>query len=131
MTLMENFRDFQLGPDPFGRTWHVLFKYLQTGISIRHSDSVDVCFVLENGEEKLQTVIVLHHADLRGVCEAHGPPDKRYVVLAPGRLQAALCDRNRGRYREGIPARHPAGDCRSTMRRYRSGKKQWVKTHAA
>jgi hypothetical protein len=61
---MENFRDFQLGPDPFGRTWHVLFKYLQTGISIRHSDSVDVCFVLESGDEKLQRVIVLNHADV-------------------------------------------------------------------
>ncbi|MDQ1468547.1 MAG: hypothetical protein QOJ99_27 [Bryobacterales bacterium] len=61
---MENFRDFQLGPDPFGRTWHVLFKYLQTGISIRHSDSVDVCFVLESGDEKFQRVIVLNHPDL-------------------------------------------------------------------
>jgi hypothetical protein len=64
ITVMENFRDFQLGPDPFGRTWHVLFKYLQTGISIRHSDSVDVCFLLESGDEKLKRVIVLNHADL-------------------------------------------------------------------
>ena len=61
---MENFRDFEIGPDPFGRTWHALFKYLQTGISIRHSDSVDVCFVLESGEERLQRVVVLQHAEL-------------------------------------------------------------------
>ena len=54
MNSMENFRDFQMGPDPFGRTWHALFKYLQTGISIRHSDSVDVCFVLESGEERAE-----------------------------------------------------------------------------
>ena len=50
---MENFRDFQLGPDPFGRTWHALFIYLQTGSSIRPpSDSeYDVCFVIESGDE--------------------------------------------------------------------------------
>ena len=69
MAVMENFRDFQIGPDPFGRTWHVLFKYLQTGISIRHSDSVDVCFVLENGEEKMKRVVVLPHPDLLAYCK--------------------------------------------------------------
>lgn len=62
---MENFRDFQIGPDPFGQTWHVLFKYLQTGISIRHSDSVDVRFVLDNGTEQTQKTVVLPHADIR------------------------------------------------------------------
>ncbi len=65
MTLMENFRDFNAGPDPFGRTWHAMFKYLQVGISIRHSDSIDVCYVLDNGEERLQKIIVIQHADLR------------------------------------------------------------------
>jgi hypothetical protein len=62
---MENFRDFNVGPDPFGRTWHVLFKYLQTAISIRHSDSVDVCFILETEGEKMLRTIVVPHADLR------------------------------------------------------------------
>src|ERR1035437_7536041 len=67
---MENFRDFQLGPDPFGRTWHALFKYLQTGISIRHSDSVDVCFVIESGsgeegEARAQKTVVLSHPGIR------------------------------------------------------------------
>lgn len=69
---MENFRDFQLGPDPFGRTWHVLFKYLQTGISIRHADSVDVCFVIESGEEKAAKVIVLSHPELREFAKKSG-----------------------------------------------------------
>jgi hypothetical protein len=70
---MENFRDFRIGPDPFGRTWHALFKYLQTGISIRHSDSVDVCFVLDNGEdEKMRRVVVIPHADLRTYAERTG-----------------------------------------------------------
>lgn len=72
MSVMENFRDFEIGPDPFGRTWHAQFKYLQTGISIRHSDSVDVCFVLDNGEEKMKRVVVLHHADLLAYCKRSG-----------------------------------------------------------
>lgn len=62
---MENFREFEAGPDPFGRTWHAQFKYLQTGISIRHSDSVDVRYVLDNGEEQLQKTIVIQNADIR------------------------------------------------------------------
>ena len=65
---MENFRDFQVGPDPFGRTWRALFKYLQTGISIRHADTVDVCFVLdsaESGEPEQQKIVALSHPELR------------------------------------------------------------------
>lgn len=69
---MENFRDFQLGPDPFGRTWHVRFKYLQTGISIRHSDSVDVCFILESGGETAHKVVVLSHPELREFAKRTG-----------------------------------------------------------
>jgi hypothetical protein len=69
---MENFRDFHIGPDPFGQTWHVLFKYLQTGISIRHSDSVDVRFVLDNGTEKMQKTVVLQHPDVREYAQRTG-----------------------------------------------------------
>lgn len=69
---MENFRDFEAGPDPFGRTWHVLFKYLQTGISIRHSDSIDVRFVLDNGDEQMQKTIVIQHADIRAFAQRTG-----------------------------------------------------------
>lgn len=65
MEKMENFRDFEAGPDPFGRKWHVLFKFLQTAISIRHSDSVDVRFILSSGDENMQKTIVLQNADLR------------------------------------------------------------------
>jgi hypothetical protein len=62
---MENFRDFDAGVDPFGRRWHAQFKYLQTGISIRHSDSVDVRYVLDNGEEQVQKTVVIPNADIR------------------------------------------------------------------
>jgi dsRNA-specific ribonuclease len=70
--MMENFRDFTAGPDPFGRTWHILFKYLQTGISIRHSDSVDVRFVLDNGEEQIQKTVVIPHAEIRAFGQSSG-----------------------------------------------------------
>jgi hypothetical protein len=58
-------RRFSAGPDPFGRTWEVEFRWLQTGISIRHSDTVDVKFVVwTEGEPKHEKVIALMHPDL-------------------------------------------------------------------
>ncbi len=64
MNAMENFRQFEAGPDPFGRTWRVEFKWLQTAISLRHSDTVDVKFVLHDGDTRLQKTIALPHLDL-------------------------------------------------------------------
>jgi len=71
---MENFRDFEAGPDPFGRKWHAQFKYLQTGISIRHSDTVDVRYVLDNGEEQIQKTVVIQNADIRAYGKRTGRP---------------------------------------------------------
>jgi hypothetical protein len=62
--MIQNFRHFQAGPDPFGRTWQVDFLWLQTAISIRHSDSVDVKFLLSSGDIKVEKVIALRHPDL-------------------------------------------------------------------
>ena len=67
---MENYRKFQAGPDPFGRIWNAEFQWLQTAISIRHSDSVDVKFVIwtdgANGdaEPRQERVVALMHPDL-------------------------------------------------------------------
>lgn len=61
---MLNFRQFEVGPDPFGRKWQVLFKWLQTAISLRHSDTVDVKFVLESDGTRMQKQIAMPHADL-------------------------------------------------------------------
>lgn len=62
---MENYRKFQAGPDPFGRKWDVEFRWLQTGISIRHADTVDVKFeAAPQGEPKSEKVIALVHPDL-------------------------------------------------------------------
>ncbi|MBM3814506.1 MAG: hypothetical protein FJW20_23010 [Acidimicrobiia bacterium] len=59
--MIDNFREFQAGPDPFGLNWRVTFVWQQTGISIRHSDSVDVKFVIDDGEVKEEKVIALMH----------------------------------------------------------------------
>jgi len=62
---MLNYRQFEAGPDPFGRKFQVYFKWLQTAISLRHADTVDVKFLLEdeNGGQTGKT-IALPHADL-------------------------------------------------------------------
>jgi hypothetical protein len=77
---MESFRRFQAGPDPFGRTWEVEFRWLQTGISIRHADTVDVKFIVwtedgdEQREEKQEKVIALPHPDLLALSSRNGHP---------------------------------------------------------
>lgn len=110
-------RLFQAGPDPFGRMWNVQFRWLQTGISIRHADTVDVKFwVSLNGaspEENLpeEKVIALPHpellkltnngrelndplcmrlaaAHLRHMIETSEDMDKTLVTLRPEELAA-------------------------------------------
>src|ERR1700679_1004978 len=70
-----NFRRFQAGPDPFHRTWEVEFRWLQTGISIRHADTVDVKFVVwTEGEPKQEKVIALSHPGLLALSARVGHP---------------------------------------------------------
>ncbi len=70
---MLNFREFEAGPDPFGRKFRVLFKWLQTAISLRHADTVDVKFVLEDdGGHKTEKTIALPHPDLMLVARETG-----------------------------------------------------------
>ena len=61
---MRNFRQFELGPDPFGRKWQVSFKWLQTAISLRHSDTVDAKFLLQSEDIRVEKQIAMPHADL-------------------------------------------------------------------
>lgn len=61
---MLNFRDFPAGPDPFGRTFHVLLKWIQTAISIRHSDTVDVKFILSSDDTRAEKTIAMQHSEL-------------------------------------------------------------------
>lgn len=63
--MLDNFRKFKAGPDPFGRTWDVEFRWQQTGISIRHADTVDVKFeAAPDGEPHSERVIALQHPAL-------------------------------------------------------------------
>jgi hypothetical protein len=72
---MENFRRFQTEPDPFDRVWDVEFMWLQTGISIRHADTVDVKFAVStSGEERMEKVIALNHPDLLQLCRRMDRP---------------------------------------------------------
>lgn len=70
---MFSFRQFEAGPDPFGRKFQVLFKWLLTAISIRNSDTVDVKFVLvDEQESRTEKTIALPHADLLHVFRETG-----------------------------------------------------------
>ena len=59
--MIENYRNFQTGPDAFGATWQIEFRWQQNGISIRHSDTVDVKFFLSDGTQPEEKVIALPH----------------------------------------------------------------------
>ncbi|MBV8816904.1 MAG: hypothetical protein JO022_01035 [Acidobacteriaceae bacterium] len=73
--MIENYRRFETGPDPFGRTWKVEFRWLQTGISIRHADTVDVKFEVETeGEPREERVIAMQHLDLLQLSSKTGHP---------------------------------------------------------
>jgi hypothetical protein len=89
---MLNFRQFEVGPDPFGRKWQVLFKWLQTAISLRHSDTVDVKFVLESDGTIMQKQIAMPHADLVALSKRTGRPmtDSWCSRLAAAHLKAMV-----------------------------------------
>jgi hypothetical protein len=63
-------RLFEAGPDPFGRMWKVQFRWLQTGISIRHADTVDVkFFVTPDGGGTEEKVVALPHQVLLDITD--------------------------------------------------------------
>jgi hypothetical protein len=69
--MMLNFRQFEAGPDPFGRKFQVLFKWLQTAISLRHSDTIDVKFILTSEDgASIEKTIAIPDADLRRAAAA-------------------------------------------------------------
>ena len=71
--MLENFRQFEAGPDPFGRKWKAHLRWLQTGISIRHADTVDVKFgVSVDGEPFDERVIALSHPALLALSKSTG-----------------------------------------------------------
>lgn len=66
-------RLFEAGPDPFGRMWKVQFRWLQTAISIRHADTVDVkFFVTPEGGATEEKIVALPHPALLDLTSAPG-----------------------------------------------------------
>jgi hypothetical protein len=89
----DNFRRFQAGPDPFGRLWEVEFRWLQTGISIRHADTVDVKFQLwTEGEPRQEKVLALPHPALLALSRetGHDLTDPWCLKLAATHLIAMI-----------------------------------------
>jgi hypothetical protein len=74
MNLMRNFRQFEAGPDSFGRMWWIEFKWLQTAISLRHSDTVDVKFVLRDESTRAEKTVAMQHLDLLELSKKAGRP---------------------------------------------------------
>lgn len=130
MALMENYRDFEIGPDPFGRTWHVLFKYLQTGISIRHADSVDVCFLAGADGETLKRVVVLSHPELLAYTKKKGIvlSDTWCSRLAAFKLRHAI---ENGEDMEKDYLVVSAAEIDRFDYALRKWEAEWLKTHAA
>ncbi|MGD0499518.1 MAG: hypothetical protein ABSC23_13900 [Bryobacteraceae bacterium] len=79
---MLTFREFEAGPDPFGRKYRVLLKWLQTAISLRHADAVDTKFILsdENGARIERTVSLPHAALLQTSAETGRPMDDAWCA---------------------------------------------------
>jgi hypothetical protein len=72
--MLKNFRHFKAGPDPFGRVWQADLLWLQTAVAIRHSDSVDVKFLLSDGETRKEKVIALDNSALLDLSRKTGRP---------------------------------------------------------
>ena len=70
--MSDTLREFQAGPDPAGRVWTVRFVWLQTAISIRTADAIDVKFLISDGEIAEEKVIALPHPLLRDHAKSNG-----------------------------------------------------------
>src|ERR1700687_3214496 len=91
--MLENSRRFEAGPDPFGRTWEVEFRWLQTGISIRHADTIDVKFVVwARDEPKQEKVLALPHPALLTLSRktGHALTDPWCLALAAAHLRQMI-----------------------------------------
>ncbi len=101
---MENFREFRSGPDPFGETWLVWFKWLQTAISIRHSDTIDVKFVLSPTSEadtpgaSQEKTIALYHPAILELAKEIGVPVTDPWCARLAKRPSRLLDRFRRGY---------------------------------
>jgi hypothetical protein len=87
-----NCRHFKAGPDLMGRAWQVDLLWLQTAVAIRHSDSVDVKFLLSAGGERAEKVVSMRHPDLLELTSRTGRPltDSWCIRLAAQHLARVI-----------------------------------------
>ena len=128
---MQSFREFDAGPDPFGRTWHVLFKWLQTAISLRHCNSVDVKYVLTSGEELLEKTVSMPLPELvelakRGSTKVNDPwcsrlamQHLRYLVESGEDMEKSLV----------TPSKDQLSSYQSVLTKWESGQVQKIRSH--
>jgi hypothetical protein len=90
--MLQNFRSFEAGPDPFGQKWQVEFRWIQNAITIRHADAVDVKFFLRSGETLMEKVIGIPHPVLLRLSAETGAPitDPWVVRLAATHLSRMI-----------------------------------------
>ena len=69
----DDFRAFEVS-DPSQRAWSVRFLWQQNPISIRHADTVDVKFRLNDGQQEIDRVVALPAPHLRALSAASGRP---------------------------------------------------------
>lgn len=83
-----DYRNFEAASEVVGERYQVEFRWLQTAISLRHSDTVDVKFLV-NGEGK---IVALPHAALERICSRLGIPlrDEFCLGIAAEHLEEAL-----------------------------------------
>lgn len=89
----ESSRRFEAGPDLFGRMWNVQFRWLQTGISIRHADTVDVKFFAtpQDGDAEEKVIALPHEALLKLCAERnHKLSDAYCMRLAAAHLKQMI-----------------------------------------
>ncbi|MGO9257754.1 MAG: hypothetical protein ACLQU1_15795 [Bryobacteraceae bacterium] len=140
---MLNFREFEAGPDPFGRKFQVLFKWLQTAISIRHADTVDVKFILLEdrsaeleecppaGGWRSEKTIALPHADLLRVSlETSRPMDDPWCARLAMLHLLHLVETGEDMEKDLVTV-PPADLARYAKELARPGEKPGTETHAA
>jgi hypothetical protein len=86
--LTVDYRHFEVTSQVTGEVYKVDFRWMQTAISLRHSDTVDVKFLV-NGPGK---VVALPHAALEQATRSVGVPltDELCLRLAAEHLKEAL-----------------------------------------
>jgi hypothetical protein len=112
-------RSFQAASQITGEEYQVQFRWLQTAISLRHSDTVDVKFLV-NGSGK---IVALPHGALEEACRRAGVPltDELCIGVAAGYLRRAL--ENGDALGQDLLAIPPAelGDLAQQQRKRRDG----------